>query len=197
MFDQNAEPEARHSAFWQALFCSTAVADSYTERQTERSKKMYVAPVAFQSVCVPVCLDICTCVCAYSKESLHTSGDPLFHTYCICKAQADSAHECTKLLACSALAVPGSRVARSTWLELPGTAPENHPVVSLAHASHPPGKQLSVFHLVIVGSTPEPNTSASLCWREQPPKGAGAFRSGFSQLESWRDRINKELFPAM
>lgn len=60
----------------------------------------------------------------------------------------------------------------------------------------PPRKQSSAFHLVIVGSAPGLNTSAPLCWEEQPPKGAGAVRSGFSRLESWRDHISKGLFPA-
>lgn len=69
-----------------------------------------------------------------------------------------------------------------SWLVLPHTDPRR--------------KQFSAFHLVIIGSAPGLSASASPCWEEQPRKGAAAVRSGFSCLESWRDHISQELFPA-
>lgn len=180
-------------------YLCTAVTDGYTVRRTSRSQEICIAPIAFQSASV----SICTYVYIYRCRCVHRAKKNCTHPGILCAVTtADSGEEYILLL---------SRCPPWGWHAAPGCfgragagglLPAWHTTSKFPFGwscpilTTPPRKQSSPFHLVIVGSASGLSTSAPLCWEEQPPKGAGAVRSGFTRLESWRDPISKELFPA-
>jgi len=142
---------------------------------------------------LPECgVSVCAYVYICTRSCVHRAKKNCTHPAILCAATAaDSEKECVLQLA---------GCQRRGWHAAPSCFGNSQPGTPpcwqvLPHAGRPSRKQTNMFHRVIIGSAPRPSTSGSLCCEEQPPKRAGAVRSGFSLLESWRDHISKELFP--